>query len=94
MHTATLIKNVEGFTGDARLYRLIPPMKYEFDDENPQQTEFVVVSATVGMFGGPETYIFPADESGNVLDYCELDGSFRGGLNHSLALSGAGYKVL
>ena len=85
MATATMVKKLGGtWTGDARLYRLTPPL----DD-----AAYVVVSATNAMFTGPETYIFPADASGEVIDWLELRGSFRGGLDHAEALSGAGYVI-
>lgn len=83
--TATLVKSgLPSFTGDARLYRLSEPL-----DGN----EYVVVSATVAMFSGPETYIFAADETGKVTGWSELSGSFRGDLDHQAALQGAGYEV-
>lgn len=84
MNTATLVKQLEGFTGEASLYRLNPPM-----DGN----EFVVVSATVAMFSGPETCIFPADETGEITNYSEQDGSYKGGLSHAEARRGAGYTI-
>ena len=83
--TATLITDdLNGFTGQAAHYRLDPPL---------DGAEFVVVSATVAMFSGPETYIFAADESGKITDFSEKDGSYRGGLDHAEALEGAGYAV-
>lgn len=88
MATATLIRNLSRGTGEMRLYRLDPPMPTE-----EQPTEFVVVSATVAPFTGPETYIFPADEDGDITDWGELDGSYRGGLDHTEALTRAGYEV-
>jgi hypothetical protein len=58
-----------------------------------QQTEYVVVSAVVATFSGPETYIFPADKDSKVLNWLELNGSFRGALDHAEALKGAGYTI-
>ena len=78
------IKKLEGFTGDARLYRLNPSFYGH---------KFVVVSATVAPFSGPETYIFPADENGEVTSWGELAGSFRGELDHKKALGNIGYEV-
>lgn len=82
--TATKIKNLNGWEGDARLYRLSEPLDGH---------EYVIVSAVVAMFSGPETYIFPADPEGEVTGWGELEGSFRGGLDHVEALEGAGYVV-
>lgn len=92
--TATLIKKLDGFSGDARLYRVSPAMSSEaWGDDPAEQYEYVVVSAVVARFSGPETYIFGADESGSVASWSELPGSFRGGLCHSTALENAGYDI-
>ena len=93
--TATLVKsNLPGATGVAHLYRLDPPIEQTDWDGNVEAThEYVRVSATSVMFSGPETYIFPADETGDVIDWGELDGSYGGGLDHEEALRGAGYEV-
>lgn len=93
--TATYIKDMAGFTGTAKLYKLSEKIPYGslFDDmDTPEgETEFVVVSATHAMFSGPETYIFPADENGEVVDWGELPGSYRGDLNHDTALVKMGF---
>jgi len=83
--TATLIKPLTGFTGTAKLWKLSDPL-----DGN----DFVVTSATVAPYTGAETYIFPTDSDGKVLSWGELDGSYRGGLDHEEALQGAGYEVI
>lgn len=80
------------FRGDARLFKLSQPVKYSSAAGRTFQTEYVVVSA-VNAYGGPETYIFAADAHGRVLDWFELGGSFRGGLDHAHALKGAGFDV-
>lgn len=77
-------------TGEMRLYKLDPPME---GDEYTGLIEYVIVSATVAMFSGAETYIFPADADGEITDWGELDGSFRGALDHEQALHNAGYSV-
>jgi hypothetical protein len=87
---ATYLGPVEGFTGEARHYRLDPPIE---DRDNETTHEYVVVSATYAMFTGPETYIFPADKKAKVTDWGELEGSFRGGIDHNKALDNAGYRV-
>ena len=71
-----------------KIYELDPPL---------EGAKTVVVSANNVMFSGPETYIFPAAKQGDVYeitDWCELDGSYRGGLDHDEALGYAGYEVL
>ena len=83
MGTATLIRDhLARFSGHAALYRLEPPL-----DGN----ELVAVSATSRF--GCETYIFPANDRGEVTDWGELDGSYRGGLDHAEALRRAGYEI-
>ena len=95
---ATLIRDqLPNFTGDARLYRVEPPISLdnEWDEDASDETsEYVVVSAVVAMFSGPETYIFPADADGRVTDWGELRGSFRGALDHEAALLRAGYEIV
>ena len=82
---AILVKdNLPDFTGHAALYRMEPPL---------DGREFVIASAANAMFIGPETYLFPADADGEVVDWVEMDGSYRGGLSHAKAFAGAGYSV-
>lgn len=71
------------------LYRLDPPATWGDD----YTTVHVVVSAVHAPYSGPETYVFPADPDGAILDWAELEGSYRGGLDHAEALQGAGYEV-
>jgi hypothetical protein len=52
--------------------------------------DHVIVSAVVVPLSGP----FPADpETGEAINFLELKGSYRGGLNHAQALNDAGYRV-
>lgn len=81
--TATLVRKLSGYAGDARFYRLDPPL-----DEG----EHVIVSAAQ-THSGPETYIFPATPDGEVADWGEIHGSIRGRLDHAEALRGAGYEI-
>lgn len=89
MKTATLVCKLSGFRGDARLYSLSEPMK----DDNDVEVDHVIVSAVVAFGGEPETYIFPSNAEGKVLSWLEMDGSFRGELNHAKALLDAGYTI-
>lgn len=93
MNTATEVRKLTNMQGDASLYKLSEPL-----DGN----EYVVVSAlnlevSLGMilpeWQKAETYIFPADESGEVVDWGELAGSQKGTLDHAVALRDAGYEV-
>lgn len=81
---ATEVARIDGWNSDARLYRLEP---------HPEGYQYVVVSAVRVPFSGPETYIFKADSQGKVADWAELEGSFRGALDHARALRGAGYEI-
>jgi len=83
---ATLVtERLPGFNGRASLYKLDPPL----DGVHT----FVVAYAAAVPYSGPETYLFPSDETGHITDWGELDGSYRGGLDHGEALRGAGYEV-
>ena len=97
MKTAKFVRQIEGWQGDARLYRLSDPMAWEKwtsdDGVSKNEANHVIVSAVVALYSGPETYIFPADSDGNCLDFGELTGSFRGSLDHAAALEDAGYEV-
>ena len=83
---AHYIRHCSSWMGDARLFRLEPPL-----NRNGTQVEYVVVSAVVVRGSGPETYIFAADADGAVLNWDEMSGSFRGDLDHERALSGLGF---
>jgi hypothetical protein len=94
MRTATFVRQHNG-NGDGRVYRLSPPLQIKnYDGEVESETEYVWVSAADAMFSGPETYIFACDEGGEVTSWLELEGSFRGALDHEEALRGAGYEVV
>lgn len=86
---ATPIKNLPKWKGDATLYRLDPPFNYE---HQPEPIEYVVVSAVdLAHYGAEkETYIFASDGSGLEINWEDLPGSFKGGMNHAKALSGLG----
>lgn len=92
--TATFVRSLAGFTGDARLYMVSPAAEQrDWDGALEATHDYVIVSATTVPFSGPETYIFPATPDGEVADWGELDGSYRGGLDHEEALRNAGYVV-
>ena len=88
--TATKVGDLKGFRGHAALYRLSVPVT----DAHGAKTSHVVVSAAEVPFSGPETYIFPADADGKVTNWLEMDGSFKGALDHERALRQAGWSVL
>lgn len=88
MIQALYVKDLKGFTGKAKLYKLSERVSY-----SGGKTKYVVVSAVVAPFSGAETFIFPANEEGEVIDWNEMAGSYRGGLSHKKALVGAGYVI-
>lgn len=90
---AKFVGNLGNPWRDARLYRVSPPVTFINREDHEETTEYVIVSAAMVPMVGPETYIFPADEAGQVLSWSQLDGSFRGGLDHERALRNAGYSV-
>lgn len=74
---------VKDLSAGKAVYRLDPPLEGH---------TYVYVSAVDAPFTGPEVYIFPCDEHGEVAVFSELDGSYRGGFDHRKALEGAGYS--
>ncbi len=91
MKSAMLLKEkLPGFKGHANLYKLSEPLGYSHSD----QYEFVIVSAVVAPIGGPKTFIFGANEVGVIVDFGELPGSFKGGMDHETALNQVGYEVI
>ena len=99
--TATLLKsNLPGFSGDAALYRLDPPLEHhEYGDPEPTKHSLVIASAITMDYDflepdkRTETYLFPADAEGKVTSWGELPGSMKGTLSHADALREAGYEV-
>ena len=96
---AKFLARVPSYRGDARAYEVNPPMEYHnlgsLDDV--AYTQYVIVSAVWVEYTGPETYIFPACKKGDeivAINHLELDGSFRGDIDHEQALANAGYEVI
>lgn len=96
MKTAKFVRRAEGnWIGDARLYRLSEPVKFQnWRTGMEGSTSYVVVSAVDVPRFGPETYIFAAGADGASLESVhELDGSFQGALDHRKALRDGGWEV-
>ena len=88
MKTATKIK--DGLLkGNARLYRLSEPHK-TYDGK---EYEYVIVSAAASAFAY-ETYIFPSNEAGEIVDWGEMPGSEQGTQSHERVLQNAGYEAV
>lgn len=97
MKMAMFIKRVNLGASDALYYKLSDPMSYE-DNGIIKKTLDIVVSATEAPDPNnkqfiKQTYIFPADENGNILSMEELEGSMDGTLDHEEALKNAGYET-
>lgn len=96
--TATLVRNLPQppdagmFVADQKLYFLSVPVSYG-SPSALRTTNYVVVSAVNHKYAH-ETYIFPADENGNILSFVELPGSYMGGTQHDKALRRAGFEVV
>lgn len=97
MKTATLIKNLPtSKTGAMQaLYLLDPPIREEgyTEDDAVLIWKYVVVSAVNARWSGNETYIFPANEKGEIVSWSELEGSIKGTRSHAEALANAGYTI-
>jgi hypothetical protein len=87
--TAKMVRKLTGFRGHAALYEL----SHAIATESNSLTTYVVVSAVNAPFSGPETYIFESTPEGEVVSFTELEGSVRGTMSHSEALSEAGYAI-
>lgn len=96
MKTATrvIVDLPYDWEGEARLYRIDPPMSFIIGESRLSSTEYVVVSTAITEDEGPNTLIFPAKENGEVLDWLDLPGSFAGDLDFDKALRDAGYQVI
>lgn len=97
MNTATLIEaNLKGFTGNASLYELDPPL-IDVVDGTISSISLVIVSGVDCAFdtGSPETFIFEANVGGRPQpkNWRDLPGSFRGANDHARALANAGYAI-
>ncbi len=68
-----------------------PPLGGYREDRGPYAH---VVTSAVSVFGTPETYIFGASETGDIVAWDELPGSFKGGHDHERAIRAAGYEVV
>ncbi|MCX7914458.1 MAG: hypothetical protein N2511_07725 [Thermodesulfovibrionales bacterium] len=75
MRKFEFVKDVsERFSGKAYLYRVDPPVEYFVDGETIKLTPYVCASATSVPLLGPQVFIFPANENGELLDWGEIGG--------------------
>lgn len=96
MNIAYKIKYLDGFRGEAVLFRMEPPLEgHEYvvvSAVHPKPPEGMNLTRYADMFT-PETYIFGADPEGHVVDWGELPGSFKGAMDIPRALVQAGYEI-
>jgi hypothetical protein len=85
---ATFVKDLSGWKGGAKLWCLSEPYKVSDWSGNEYATVTHVITSAVVAYSGPETYVFPSDASGEVVDFGELPGSFQGDLHHDIAIRG------
>jgi hypothetical protein len=94
MTTATKIR--DGLLrGDAVLWQLSKPVNYGYswdDEEDRGATEYGITSRVANGWA-VETYIFPANAEGEVIDWSEMDGSVRGPASHETVIANAGWTV-
>lgn len=89
MATATYLGKANGMSGDARLYRCEPAL-LTYDGDS---VEYVISSAVDNAFA-TETYLFPANPDGDVVDWMEMPGSRRGVVDPEYVLSELGYTIV
>ncbi len=96
MKTATKIKQMEIFIGDAILYKLSEETRYTHPVDGPRATLYVVVSSvTTRGTGIPETYMFPTNSEGDVITFLEMAGSEKNTLSHEKVLTeNQGWTIL
>lgn len=80
---AAAIKRMLDMRGDALLFELDPPY----------YSNKYVVSSAIDNELGMETYLFAADEEGNITNWLELPGSVRYVYDPYKPLRDAGYQV-
>ena len=89
MYTAKLVSRIPTHAGlDQALYRCDPPLEGH---------QYVVASAADipgQAFRIYETYLFPANELGDITDWGELTGSMKDTLSHEEAFASAGYLIV
>lgn len=87
---AEFVRALNDWTGQARLYKVAPPVEYEGDDDATHTADHVVVSTvsrrrfgvnTQGTFADErwviETLVFPATATGRIVNWTQLDISLK-----------------
>lgn len=102
--TATLIQDfLPKFRGRAALYHLSHYIEYTSYNEESFTAEkeftYYVICSTVEIKlptieETTETYIFPATEDGQILEFSELSGSSKNTESHEFVLDKLGFKLI
>lgn len=81
---------------EQRLYKLSKLVSYKKgwgEDAEVCTSEYIVASAVQNSFAF-ETYLFPGDAEGYIVDFGELPGSQKGSIDIEQVLTEAGYLVM
>jgi hypothetical protein len=84
MNTNRIARKIKNVNKNQILWEVMPRI---------EGNKYVVTSISDLAFSGPETYMFAADENGNIINWNELPGSYRGELNHGKCFKEIGYKI-
>ena len=93
---AHFVKKLDGWRGNAALYRVVPPMEqtaYGLDGTEETTKHGHIVVSGVHHAWAHETTGFPADSEGNTINMLDLFCT-RGTTNHRVALANAGYELV
>ena len=93
---AHFVKKLDGWRGNAALYRVVPPMEqtaYGLDGTTETTKHGHIVVSGVHHAWAHETTGFPADSEGNTINMLDLFCT-RGTTNHRVALANAGYELV
>lgn len=75
MKTATFIKNLEGFTGSAKLYKLSEPLSYNEINTYGGLTELqvnYVVAHRITSKGETVSFVMPSSATGYLVSWADL----------------------
>ena len=90
--TATFVRELE-WMSDAALYKLSQPVSFHrLASEEEETTGYVIASAVVAPFSGPECLVFPANEKGEAYNMIEIGGQ-RGTMSHAEVLGAMGFEI-
>jgi len=88
---ATFVRDIDNKPATQKLWKLdsLYAVTRWWDDDKDETTrliEYVITSAVNAFDHGEETYLFPANEDGEIISWIELPGSFHGDMDHDRAI--------